>query len=318
MPWGRERQIWEADLGGGIVEELEKVKRKIKNARELQSVVKIMKAISSTNIREYERAVESLGEYTRSIEMGLEVVMKSEKIIPASFPSEREKGELLGAVIFGSEQGLCGKFNEQIAHYALGILAEMENEETRAVAVGERVIPHIEDGGLAIEGRFSFSGDFFGITEVMAEVLVKIEEWRIEGGLDQIVLFYNRPVSGPLATFRPSMARLLPLDAEWLNSLAERRWPSRSLPTFSMEPDRLFSSLVREHIFSSLYRAFVESLASENASRLSSMQAAERNIEEHLNELSNQYRKRRQEVISSEMQDVLVGFEALMGEKRIG
>lgn len=298
------------------MEELERVKRKIKNAQELQSVVKIMKAISSTNIREYERAVESLAEYTRSVEMGLQVVMKWKETVPVHPPSE--KGEVLGAVIFGSEQGLCGKFNEQIARYALGILAEMENEETRTMAVGERVIPHLEDGGLPIEGRFYFSGDFFGITEVMAEVLVKIDEWRIEGGLDQIVLFYNRPESGTLATFRPTMARLLPLDAEWLNGLAERRWHSRSIPTFSMEPDRLFSSLIREHIFSSLYRAFVESLASENASRLSSMQAAERNIEEHLNGLSAQYRKRRQEAISSEMQDVLVGFEALMGERRKG
>jgi F-type H+-transporting ATPase subunit gamma len=296
------------------MEELERVKRKIKNAGELQSVVKIMKAISSTNIREYERAVESLAEYSRSIEMGLAVMMKSGKIVPAFSPAR--EGGLLGTVIFGSEQGLCGKFNEQIASFALAELAEMDHQETRAVAVGERVIGHLEDGGLSIEAQFSFSGDFIGITEVMAEVLVKIEEWRIEGGLDRIVLFYNRPASGPLAAFRPSMARLLPLDAGWLNELAERRWPSRSLPTFSMDPDRLFSSLVREQIFSSLYRAFVESLASENASRLSSMQAAERNIEEHLNELSSQYRKRRQEAISSEMQDVLVGFEALMGERR--
>ncbi|MCR3883785.1 F0F1 ATP synthase subunit gamma [Methanotrichaceae archaeon M04Ac] len=297
------------------MEELERVKRKIKSAGELQSVVKIMKAISSTNIREYERAVESLAEYSRSIEMGLSVVMmKSGKIVPAFSPAR--EGGLLGAVIFGSDQGLCGKFNEQIASFALGILAEMENEETRAVAVGERVIGHLEDGGLSIEAQFSFSGDFLGITEVMGEVLVKIEEWRIEGGLDRIVLFYNRPESGPMAIFRPSMARLLPLDERWMNELTKRRWPSRSLPTFSMDPDWLFSSLVREHIFSSLYRAFVESLASENASRLSSMQAAERNIEEHLNELSSQYRKRRQEAISSEMQDVLVGFEALMGERR--
>lgn len=296
------------------MEDLERVKRKIKNARELQSVVRIMKAISSTNIREYERAVQSLGEYARSIEMGLTVVMKSGKIVLAPFPSE--KPELLGTVIFGSEQGLCGKFNPQIASYALGEIAEMKPEETRAVAVGDRVLGHLEDGGLEVEGRFSFSGDFLGIAEVMGEVLVKIEEWRREGGLDRIVLFYNRPVPGPLAAFRPSMARLLPLDPAWLADLAERKWPSRSLPTFSMEPERLFSSLVREHIFTSLYRAFVESLASENASRLSSMQAAERNIEEHLSELSSQYRKRRQEAISSEMQDVLVGFEALMGEKR--
>lgn len=301
------------------MEELERVKRKIKNARELQSVVKIMKAISSTNIREYEMAAESLAEYTRSIEMGLAVVMRCEKIAQVPFPSGKGKGrgEVLGAVVFGSEQGLCGKFNEQIARYALSILAENENEETRAVAVGERLIPHLEDGGLPIEAQFSFSGDFLGISEVMADVLVKIEEWRIEGDLDRIVLFYNRPASEPLATFRPAMARLLPLDPEWLKDLAERRWPSRSLPTFSMDPDRLFSSLVREHIFSTLYRAFVDSLASENASRISSMQAAERNIEEHLNELSSQYRKRRQEAISSEMQDVLVGFEALMREEQL-
>jgi len=298
------------------LEELERVKRKIKNARELHSVVKIMKAISSTNIHEYERAVESLGEYARSIEMGLQIVMKNQKRLPP--PLSSGKRELLGAVIFGSEQGLCGKFNQQIAEYALEIVAEMDYQETRAVAVGERVIYHLEDGGLPMEARFSFSGDQLGITEVMTDVLVKIEEWRMERGADRIVLFYNRPTSEPLATFRPTMADLIPLDVEWLASLAEKRWPSRSLPTFSMDPDRLFSSLVREQIFSSLYRAFVESLASENASRLSSMQSAERNIEEHLAELSLEYRKRRQEAISSEMQDVLVGFEALMGERRRG
>ncbi len=296
------------------MEEIGKVKRKIKNARELQSVVKIMKVISSTNIRGYEMAVKSLGEYSESIEMGLQVVMMNEKKFSVPFPSE--KRETLGAVIFGSEQGLCGKFNEQIARYALDEMNEMRHEERRAVAVGERVISHLEEGGLPVEAHFSFSGDGLGITEVMAEVLVKIEEWHLEGDIDKIILFYNRPESGPLAAFRPHMAHLLPLDMKWINGLAEKRWPSRSLPTFSMDADRLFSSLVREHIFSSLYRAFVESLASENASRLSSMQAAEKNIEDRLNELSISFRKQRQEAISSEMQDVLIGFEALIGERR--
>jgi F-type H+-transporting ATPase subunit gamma len=299
-----------------VMEEIGKVKRKIKNARELQSVVKIMKVISSTNIRGYEMAVESLGEYSESIEMGLQVVMMNEKTFSAPFPSG--KRESLGAVIFGSEQGLCGKFNEQIARYALDEMNEMGHEERRAVAVGERVISHLEEGGQPVEAHFSFSGDSLGITEVMAEVLVKIEEWHLEGDVDKIVLFYNRPESGPLAAFRPHMAHLLPLDMKWINGLAEKRWPSRSLPTFSMDADRLFSSLVREHIFSSLYRAFVESLASENASRLSSMQAAEKNIEDRLNELSISFRKQRQEAISSEMQDVLIGFEALIGERRRG
>ena len=78
-----------------------------------------------------------------------------------------------------------------------------------------------------------------------------------------------------------------------------------------MDADKLFSSLVREHLFFSLYRAFMESLASENSSRLYSMQAAERNIDEHLNDLLSNYQKQRQEAISSELLDILTGYEAL-------
>jgi F0F1-type ATP synthase, gamma subunit len=71
---------------------------------------------------------------------------------------------------------------------------------------------------------------------------------------------------------------------------------------------------VRHYLFFSLYRAFVESLASENASRLASMQMAEKNIEEHLNELSAQFHRRRQSAITSELLDVVTGFEAITGE----
>ena len=85
--------------------------------RDLQSVVKIMKTISASNIREYEQAVESLGEYNKTIEMGFQIVMRNKpKAISAVKPVEKKKR--LGAVIFGSDQGLCGSFNEQIAGYA--------------------------------------------------------------------------------------------------------------------------------------------------------------------------------------------------------
>jgi F-type H+-transporting ATPase subunit gamma len=110
------------------------------------------------------------------------------------------------------------------------------------------------------------------------------------------------------------MAYLFPLDIKWLNSLAEKKWPSHTLPTFSMNVDQLFSSLLRQYFFFSLYRAFIESLASENASRLMSMQAAEKNIGEHLDDLNVQFHRQRQAVITSELLDVMTGFEALTGK----
>jgi F-type H+-transporting ATPase subunit gamma len=83
-----------------------------------------------------------------------------------------------------------------------------------------------------------------------------------------------------------------------------------------MDWDQLFSSLIRQYLFFSLYRAFVESLASENASRLSSMQVAEKNIEERLKELNTQFHSQRQASITMELLDIVTGFEALTGERR--
>ena len=221
------------------MEELERLKRKIKNARDLQSVVKIMKTISASNIREYEQAVESLSEYNKTIEMGFQIVMRNKpKDLLAVKPAEKKRR--LGAVIFGSDQGLCGSFNEQIAGYAIEKMNEIESQERIALAVGERVVSRLEEAGQPTEAH-SFYGDHLGITQVMLDVLVKIEEWRIERKIDQIVLFYNRSVSG--AAYGPNMVQLFPLDLEWLNSLAEKKWPSRTLPTFSMDVDQLFSSL---------------------------------------------------------------------------
>jgi F-type H+-transporting ATPase subunit gamma len=78
-----------------------------------------------------------------------------------------------------------------------------------------------------------------------------------------------------------------------------------------MDQEPLLSSLLRQHLFVSLYRAFAESLASENASRLASMQAAERSIDERLEALRGEFRYQRQHAITEELLDIVSGFEAL-------
>jgi F-type H+-transporting ATPase subunit gamma len=160
------------------MEELERLKRKIKNARDLQSVVKIMKTISASNIREYEQAVESLIEYNKTIEMGFQILMQNRKELLTVKPVE-EKNRL-GTVIFGSDQGLCGSFNEQIATFAIDKMNEIEHEERRALAVGERVIARLEEAGQPIETHFSFFGGHLDITQMMLDVLIKIEECQTQ------------------------------------------------------------------------------------------------------------------------------------------
>jgi F-type H+-transporting ATPase subunit gamma len=96
------------------------------------------------------------------------------------------------------------------------------------------------------------------------------------------------------AAYQPQSFLLLPIEEEWLARIRARRWPSRCLPLFTMDWDRLFSRLIRQYLLVSLSRAFAESLASENDSRLSSMQGAERNIEEMLSQLHARFQRQRQ------------------------
>jgi F-type H+-transporting ATPase subunit gamma len=134
--------------------------------------------------------------------------------------------------------------------------------------------------------------------------------------VEWIILFHHQLASGTL--FRPQAIPLLPLDQEWLENLRQRPWPSRVLPTYTMARPQLLYALLGQHLFVSLYRAFAESLASENASRLASMQAAESHIEDHIKELRLQYNQQRQSTITEELMDIVAGFEALGGENTNG
>jgi F-type H+-transporting ATPase subunit gamma len=290
------------------VSTIESIKRKIEIAQELQSVVKTMKAIAAVSIKQYERAVESLVEYNQTIEMGLQVVLAARETLILAEPSKNNR---LAAIVFGSDQGMCGQFNEQIASYAIAFLNNLSNQpqERKILAVGTRVIASLENAGQSVEEYFAMPKSIAGITPIVQELLLKIEEWRTHDQINQISLFYNQFLSNN--SHHPHSLHLLPVDQEWLRNLQQQRWSSRSLPTFTMDWNKLFSSLIEQYFFISLYRVIAESLASENSHRLTSMQVAQKNIEESLEELTAQFQHQRQNSITEELLDIVAGFEAL-------
>lgn len=291
------------------MEQLETLRRKLQSAKDLLSVVKTMKSLAAVNIREYEQAVDSLQDYNRSIELGLQIAMRHKPKQVRLRDAGRE--EKLGAVVFGSEQGMVGQFNEQIAEFTYNRLKEMkvEKENRTIMALGDKLIGRLEALGIEVEEGINVFGSMVDIGEVNQDVLLKIEEWRLEKKVGRIILFFNRPASG--TTYTQAMRMLLPLDEKWLNELADKAWPTKMLPGFFMEWDQLFSALLQEYFFVTIYQASAESLASENASRLSSMQAAEKNIQERLDDLNTRYQHQRQESITAELLDIVSGFEVL-------
>ena len=107
------------------------------------------------------------------------------------------------------------------------------------------------------------------------------------------------------------MQRFLPLDEQWKDTLQEMPWPTKLLPQIAGAVQPTLAALINGYLFTSLFKACVESLASENASRLEAMQRAEKNISDLLEDLNKKYHRLRQSSIDEELFDVVSGFEAL-------
>jgi F-type H+-transporting ATPase subunit gamma len=275
---------------------------------DLQSIVRTMKVLAAVSIRQYERAQESLQHYTRTVEMGLQVVLQNQSVSAGNV--QKQVHSSIGAIIFGSDHGLCGRYNESIAEFAMQQLDKTNPSQglRRILVVGTRIEASLHEIGQTVEKCFFVPGTVSNITGTVQNILLKIDTWQLEG-LEQVILFHH--ARQQRSNYPPLARQLLPIDLSAFNHKQTKPWPSRSLPQFSLPAEKLLSSLVRQHLFIQLFNACAESLAGEHASRLMSMQVAEKNIKQRLESLTGIYRQQRQGQITEELLDVVSGFEAL-------
>ena len=290
----------------------ERMHRQIDLANDLLSVVSTMKAYAAVNIHQYERAAQAVSEYSRTIELGFRILLKGERI---PVETVRARGRA-GAVVFGRDQGMCGQFNEEIVSYTrshLGESGRRQGAPWRLLAVGTRAEQALSDAGLTVDETYAAPTSVSDITNLAQVLLPRIERWRAESAVTRIVTFHNRRVGA--SSFKSGQLQILPIDPGRLRSWREQPWNSVSLPLFVTERGEMVSLLIRHYLFVALFRACAESLASENASRIAAMQAAESNIEERLDELRRTYNVMRQTAITEELLDVITGFEAVSRER---
>jgi F-type H+-transporting ATPase subunit gamma len=288
------------------------LRRQIDSAADLQSVVRTMKALAASSIGQYEKSVRALVDYDRTVDLGLGACFRSNG--PASLHL-RQRGRAaaaggVSAVVFGSDQGLVGRFNEAVADHAIKTLAALPGKP-RVWAVGERVHARLADAGVSPAGRFAVPTSVHAIAPLIGQVLVESQAHGTHDVDSELYLFYNSPAAG--ATYASVDQRLLPLDESWHRTRAELPWPTSNLPEIIGDGAATLGALIREYLFVSLFRACAESLASENASRLAAMERADRNIDELLETLRQDFHRLRQSGIDEELFDVIAGFEALTG-----
>jgi len=287
------------------------LRRKIRTAADLHSVVRAMKALAASNVGQYEQSVRALADYYRAVELGLNVCLRGTST-PEPSGGIRTPGTPIDAVVFGSDQGLVGQFNDTIAEFALDRLASLPCRP-RVFAVGERVHTRLIDAGLRPAALYSVPSSVRTITPLVGKILLESERRYGQGNASALHLFYNRRTTEEIYT--PCSHRLLPLDEIWRQESATVRWPTENLPEVIGSSTETLRALIHNYLFVSLFRACAESLASENASRLASMRRAEKNIDELLRELDGTFHRLRQSNIDEELFDVIAGFETLSNER---
>lgn len=294
------------------------LQRKLTSAGDLQAVVKTMKAVAAARVGQYEASTRALVEYYHTLELGLGAAFR-EGTPPSSFSNKikTKKSGGITAIVFGSDQGLVGQFNDLVADHTFKTLQALKGK-IQIWAVGERVQSSLAEKGFSTVELFPVPNTVSAIAPLVGQILL-MNENDIDSEEDfEMYLFYNRPTIG--AGYEPVEQRLLPLDKNWQLKLIQLPWPKQdphtSIPEILGSGLETMRALIREYLFVSLFRASAESLASENSSRLAAMQRAEKNIEQLLKDLTGQFHRLRQNGIDEELFDVVSSFEALSKEHR--
>lgn len=296
-----------------MTDSTESLSRKIGSAGELQGVVRTMKALAASSIGQFEKSVQALADYYRTVQLGICACVRENRFLASrELPREQRPSGVIRAIVFGSDQGLVGQFNDTIAEYALQRLGDQQGA-CRVWAIGERVHARLAEAGLPLAGLFQVPNSVQAIAPLIAQIQIHTEVHRNGAPHPPLWVFHNRPTIQ--SVYQPVGQRLLPLDAQWRSNFANVQWPTGNLPEVMGNGLETLRTLIREYLFISLFRACAESLASENASRLAAMQRADKNISELLEQLSSEFHQLRQSGIDDELFDVVSGFEALLGSR---
>jgi F-type H+-transporting ATPase subunit gamma len=289
------------------VETLDTLARRMETAETLRDLVRTMKSLAAVNIRQYERSLAALADYDRTVQLGLRAVLRLDA---APGPPRAPADGRHGVLVLGSDQGLCGTFNEQV----VGLLrqdldrGELPGDRLRVAAVGARAAGRLGEIDLVPETTASVPASVGMVPSLVQDLLLVVDRWQRDDDLVEVVLYHHRPHG--MHGCRPHRQVLLPVPASRLAELAARPWPTHMVPRRTVDRSELLGAIARQSLAVTLHRALAWSAASEHTSRLLAMQAAERNIDERLDELRGAYHTRRQTAITTEVLDIVAGAEA--------
>jgi F-type H+-transporting ATPase subunit gamma len=300
---------------------LREIRGRIKSAKNIQQITKAMKMVAAARLRRSQDRMLSARPYAQLIAKVLKEIAAHEEL--GAHPLlQLRSGALTGAgtlrlVVFTADKGLCGAFNVNVLRKASQIIREQKDKRRiELVAVGRKARDFFKHFGVPMVSEYVQLGL---VQSPVAEAIAREQaEAYLSGAVDEVILLYTEFKS--VISLKPVAVRLLPfemdsldLEGPWQLPIAAASGAEAKGGPPAYEPDRaeVFNQLVPRAVGMQVWRALLESQASEFAARMTAMDNASRNSKELIGSLTLYANRIRQAAITKEISELVGGAEAL-------
>lgn len=284
---------------------LRDIKRRITSVQNTQQITRAMRMVSAAKLRRAQEAILAARPYAEKLEEVLSAVASRAEGVDHPLLRHRpiRRVEL---VVMTSDRGLAGAFNSNITRLAQRFLWENEKayEKIQISTIGRKGADFFRSRG--IETRKDYTGVFEALTFEQAQAIAKeLREAYEHDELDAVLLLYNEFASAMVQ--RPSLVQLLPIRPDQ----EEEQAPEGADYLYEPNAQEVLGELLPRHLEVQVWRALLESVASEHAARMVAMENATKNSGELIAKYTLQYNRARQAYITTELMEIVSGAEAL-------
>jgi F-type H+-transporting ATPase subunit gamma len=286
---------------------LRDIRNRIGSVKSTRQITKAMKMVAAAKLRRAQDAVLKTRPYALLLDQALaRLAARAAAEEVAAHPLLAPRGTRTAeVVVVTSDRGLAGGFNSNIARRAQRFLTESADrfESIQLATIGKKGRDFFRARRIAV--RKDFTGIHADLRYEKAEAIAEEYTQRyLQGEVDAVFLAYNEFKTA--ITQKPVVVQLLPIETP---PAAE----ATSGIDFKYEPSReaLLKDLVPRHVATQVWRALLESAASEHGARMSAMESATKNAEEMISMLTLQYNRARQAYVTKELMEIVSGAEAL-------
>jgi F-type H+-transporting ATPase subunit gamma len=299
------------------------IKNRIGSVKNIHKITRAMEMVAAARLRKAEQRIEALRPYASAIRRMTRQAAEAAGNIPQlPILNEHENEQRVGLLLVTGDRGLAGAFNSQIIRAGIraGGEHEAEGKETVYYASGRRGVSSLTFRGRTPEESYTGFTDRPSHADAR-EIAADLMAGYIDGNLDRVEIFYNGYIS-PL-TQKVTRETLLPLqeasilgaedeDGEEHGSDDADVDHSRALVEYEPDPEEILGRLVPAYVEISIYRALLESTASEHGARMTAMRNASENANDIIDDLTLQMNRERQAEITQEIMEVVAGAESLI------